>query len=187
MSLLEGTTGLDLFTLVIAGLGLVVAFVSLGLGIRRDRRESRTALRVEVLLGAKVVIFRVTNMAQRRVTAQRTGFAQSKRDDRGLEFVGWDGRGASVLGGRVNTHPAFPETLEPGAPAYVAKAPLHVVRAALGRDIPEWAWCEDERGNAHWTRVPAAVRSAIRSTKRRVPGPEDDYGQPTEVEVDDDD
>jgi hypothetical protein len=187
MSLPLGTTWLDLFTLLIAGLGFGVAIVSLVLGIRTDCRESRTALRVELLVGAGVLILRVTNMAQRRVTAQRTGFVPSKRDDRGLEFIGWDGRSARISGGRVNTDPAFPEVLEPGAPTYVANAPLHVVRTAIGRDMPEWAWCEDERGNAYWARVPAVVRSAVRSTKRRVLGPLDEYGQPTEVEADDDD
>lgn len=85
MTLPTGTTWLDLFTLVIAGLGLAVAVVSLAiaiasllLGIRRDRRESRTSLRVEVLVGAGVVILRVTNVAQRRVTAQRTFLAPGR-------------------------------------------------------------------------------------------------------------
>jgi hypothetical protein len=90
-----------------------------------------------VLVGAGVLIFRVTNMTQRRVTAQRTGFAPSSRDDRGIEFIGWDGRSARISGGRVNTDAAFAEVLETGAPTYVVEAPLHVVRTAICRDMPE--------------------------------------------------
>lgn len=185
MTVPPGTTWLDLVTFAIAGLGFSVALVSLLLGIRTDRRESRTALRVEVLIGAGVLLLQVTNVAQRRVTAQRTGFAQSKGDDRSLAFIGWDYINTVVSGGRIIGQPAFPKTLEPGEPTYEAKAPLHVVKGALGHEVPLWAWCVDERGNAYWAPVREIVRDAIRSTKRRVPGPEDGYGQPTEIEIDD--
>lgn len=177
-----GTTWLDLVTLVVAGLGFGIAVVGLVLGIRTDRRESRTALGVEVLVGAGVVILRVTNIAQRRVTAQRTGFAQSKRDDRAVSFIGWD----SPRGGRVLGEGAFPRTLDPGEATFETRAPLHVVKNAISPRNLEWAWCEDERGNPYWARVPEVVRDAVSSTKRRVPGPDDDYGQPTEVLIDDD-
>ena len=181
-----GTTWLDVVTLVIAVLGFFGALVSLVLGVRTDRRESRTTLRVEVLVGAGVLLFQVTNVAQRRVTAQRTGFAQSKRHDRGLTFIGWyDVNTRLSAAGRTIGDPAFPRTLEPGEPTYEAKAALHVVKEAFFPGVPLWAWCQDERGNAYWTRVPEVVRYAIRSTKRRIPGPADDYGQPTEVEIDD--
>lgn len=187
MTLPDGTTWLDLATLFIAVVGGIIALISLGLGIRTDRRESKTRLRVRVLLGGGgQVIFQVTNMAQRRVTAQRTGFADSKRDDRSLSFIGWNQRNAAVVGARVRAEESFPETLEPGAPTYEAKAPLYVVRNSLTGRMPKWAWCEDERGNAYWVRVHEVVRSAVDATKRRVPGPDDAYGHPTEVEVDDD-
>ena len=187
MTLPAGTTWLDLATLAIAVLGAVIAIISLGLGIRTDRRESKTRLRVDVLVGGGgELLFRVTNMAHRRVTAQRTGFSESKRDDRALSFIGWYPRKSERQWRPRCSRGGIPETLEPGAPTYEARAPLYVVRNSLVGRMPKWAWCEDERGNPYWTRVPELVRSAVDSTKRRVAGPPDDYGQPTEVEVDDD-
>jgi hypothetical protein len=179
------TTWLDLVTLAIAGLGFSVAVVSLLLGIRRDRRESRTTLRLEVLVGAGVLLLHVTNVAQRRVTAQRTGFAKSKRDGRDMAFIGWLSANARPSKGRRLGEPAFPETLEAGEPTYEAYALPHIVKGLHFPEVPAWAWCEDERGNAYWTRLPESVRDAIRSTKRRIPGPNDEYGQPAQIEIDD--
>lgn len=187
MILPQGTTWLDLVTLAIAFAGFVVAVVSLVLGIRTDRRESRTAVRIQVMVSAGVLLLRVTNVAQRRVTAERTGFAGSKRDDRSVSFIGWDEVRSRVSAGRIVGDAAFPVTLEPGEPTYEARAPLHVVKTALFPNVPTLAWCEDERGNAYWTRVPDVVQAAVRSAKRRVPGPDDDYGHATYIEIDDDD
>ncbi len=186
MTVPAGTTWLDLVTLVIAVLGGLAAIVSLVLGIRSDRRESRTALRVEVLVEAGVLLLRVTNVAQRRVTAQRTGFAQSKRDDRSVAFTWWNDVNTRIsAAGWIIGEPPFSKILEPGVPTYEAKAPLYVVKGAQSPEVPLWAWCEDERGNAYWTRLRVSVRDAIRSTKRRIPGPNDEYGQPAQIEIDD--
>lgn len=179
----EGTTWLDVVTLVIAVAGFALAFW-------RYRRESKVGLRVEVGLirdgsdGVLAVI--VTNTERRTVTVERVGIGAAKTTS-GTVFERWHS---------VNTRrsqsgipigdPAIPKTLDEGSAPYGVLAGLRSVKSAFHPEVPRWAFCVDTYRNTYWGRVPEDVQAAIRAAKRRIAGPRDDYGNPTAVEIPDD-
>lgn len=183
-----GTTWLDLVTLVIAALGAVVAVVGLSLAVRRDRRESKLGLRVEVGLvpGMNSVAVVMTNTERRVVTVQRARLLV-RRDPDSPAFERWhDVNLRHSSSGVPLSDPPLPKTVEPENPIFNVVASSATIKSALFPAIPAWALCEDILGNRYWGQVPPDVQAAIKATKRRVPGPVDDYNDPTWIEIEDD-
>ena len=60
------------------------------------------------------------------------------------------------------------------------------MKSAFHPEVPEWVFTVDTYRNVYWGRVPEDVQAAIRATKRRIRGPEDDYNHPTAIEIPDD-
>jgi len=176
-----GTTWLDIVTLVIAVGGLVLA-------VWRYRRESRVGVRVEIGLvpGQDAVAVIMTNTERRTVTADRAGITTKKSAD-GKLFERWHSvnvrRSESGLPlGDV----ALPKTLDPGGKPYGVVGSLRSIKSAFHPEVPSWAFCVDTYRNVYWGEIPEDVRAAIRETKRRITGPDDDYGSPTAIEIPDD-
>lgn len=179
-------TPLQIVTLAIAVAGLLVALLSLGLGIRRDRREVRGDVAINADTEGSDLVVSFTNVSHRPLSIARAGF-NSIRDGRHDVFKLWSGHNGRVVGGRVVTDAALPSpALQPGDPAYVARTPMHLVKSATYPASPISVWCEDERGNFYMQYMSVAVKQALWATKRRAPGPEDEYGHPTEIEIADD-
>lgn len=183
-----GTTWLDQVTLTIALVGIYVAVVGVFLAIRRDRRESKLGIRVDVALvpGFDVVAILMTNTGRRTVTVQRARLL-SRRDPDSVGFERWHDVNARMsTTGLPQSDPALPTTLEPGGPSGHVAAGASAIKSALFPALPEWALCEDSFGNSYWGNVPPDVQAAIKATKRQVPGPVDDYNSPTWIDIDDD-
>jgi hypothetical protein len=177
-----GTTWLDLGT-------LAVAAVALFLTLRRDLREGKRSIRFEVRRDeyreSPDVLVEFANTGARVLTVKRAGFSVSKRGT--LEdYAFWRERNFRNTGHLISSDPAFPEPLLAGGVPYVAKADTRELKTVFFPASPSWVWCVDERGKTRWARIPEEVTGAIRASKRFAPGPEDDYGQPTRVEIADD-
>jgi hypothetical protein len=176
-----GTTWLDIVTLVIAVGGFTLAFW-------RYRRESRVGVRVEVGLvpGQDAVAVVFTNTERRTVTVDRAGLATKKGSD-GVVFERWHNvnlrRSESGL---PLSDTALPMSLDAGGKPYGVVAGLRSIKSAFHPEVPSWAFSFDTYRNVYWARIPADVQDAIRATKRRITGPDDEYGQPTAIEIPDD-
>lgn len=180
-------TTLQLVTLAIAILGLVIAVASLGLGIRRDRREVKADVAIDASISGADVVVTFTNVSHRPLSIARAGFSSSMGAQPRALFSGWRPRGGGIAAGRIVADDALPSpALHAGEPAYVVRAPMHLVKAATYPAGPVSVWCEDERGNFYREQLSPAVKQAVAATKRRDAGPMDDYGQPTEIEIEDD-
>jgi hypothetical protein len=191
-----GQTQLDITT-AIALLGLVVAFVSLFLTLRRDRAAGRVGVRMVVAVAESPRYeedepeFRVTfsNPERRTVTVQRAGLSTNKRDGR-EEFRGWDPVSVPSRDGHF-TGMMSPFsgglTFDPGDPAVTVTARMYRVRGQCFPDVARWVWCEDSIGGKHWERIPEDVRAAIASVKRHKLGPKAaaNSGYRPSVEVED--
>jgi hypothetical protein len=178
-----GTTWLDLATLVIAVGAFVLAFW-------RYRREAKVGVRVEIGIvdpgDDGVVAVVVTNTERRTVTVDRVGLSET-RDLDGGEFEHWHSVNirTSQSGLPLGDWP-LPKTLDPGGLPYGVRASVRSIKTAFHPAIPQWAFAVDTYRNIYWGRVPEDVQAAIRATKRRINGPNDDWGQPTAVEIEDD-
>jgi hypothetical protein len=185
----EGTTWLDLVTLLIALVGVVIAVAGFGLAAWRYRRESKVGIRVDVgygPVGDGIVVVVMTNTERRTVTVQRAGLTTDKHLD-GDVFERWRDVNVRQSGsGFPLSDPALPSTLEPGGKPYGVSAGVRSVKSRFHPDVPRWAFCVDAYGNAYWGRVPEDVQAAIRATKRRIVGPPDDWNNPTAIEIEDD-
>lgn len=182
-----GTTWLDITTLVIALGGLAIAVAGFGLAFWRYRRESRVGVRVEVGLvpisGPGTLAVVLTNAERQTATIERAGIA-AMRDATGVVFERWHEVNLRRSGsGLPLSDPALPKTLEPGGKPYGVVAGLASVKSTFHPDVPAWAFCVDTYRNTCWGPVPEEVRDAIRSTKRRIRGPDDERGHPTTVEI----
>ncbi len=179
----SGTTWLDLATL-----GIAVAAVVLALW--RYQRESKVGIRVEVGLaesgddGALAVV--LTNTERRTVTVARVGIAVT-RDTDGMVFERWHSVNLrrSESGFPLGDQ-ALPKTLDAGGTPYGVVAGVRSVKSLFHPAVPTWAFCVDIYRNTYWGQIPEDVQAAIRATKRRINGPDDDYGRPTAVEIADD-
>ena len=183
-----GTTWLDQVTLEIAVGGFAVGGIGLFLAIRRDRRESKLGVRVDVAIvpGFDLVAILMTNIERRTVTIQRARLLV-RRDPELVGFERWhDVNLRKSTAGIPQSDLALPATLEPGGPSAHVEAGASAIKSAFFPALPEWALCEDSFGNRYWGRVPPDVQAAIKSTKRQVPGPNDEYNQPTTLEIEDD-
>jgi hypothetical protein len=112
----------------------------------------------------------------------------TRRATKGMVFERWHEVNVRKTGsfGLLTSDAALPETLEAGSAPYGVRAGLRSVKSAFHPDVPAWAFCVDTYRNTYWGEVPEEAKAAIRATKRRIKGPEDDYGQPTAIEVEDD-
>lgn len=191
-----GTTSLDIVTLLIAIAGVLIGIAGVLLAVRRDRRESKLGVRVQVgvtppAMGPVLVVVAMTNTERRTVTTQSVAL-HVRHDEASPRFDQW--QDVNVRSERRNgfpfsfpkSDPALPRTLEPGSATYGVRASASDVKARLFPAVPEWAVCEDSYGNRYWGPVPDDVKGAIKATKRKGPGPLDDYGQPTFIDVEDD-
>ena len=126
----------------------------------------------------------IANDAQRPVTIERAGLSMAKEPGESFEwsmvYHGQSSHGSSIW------RSPLPKTLAPGEPAYrEVRAALYVIRNQFPDDPPRWAWCVDTYRTVYWEPLPDVVRRAVRATKRRVAGEQDEMGHPTTVEVDD--
>jgi len=179
-----GTTWIDLATLV----GVVVAAVGVVLAARRDRRESKLSVRVEVAVvpDAGLVAIVMTNTERRPVAIQRARLLTRRHPD-SIGFERWhDASLRTGSGGLPRSEPALPKTLTSEKPIYWVVAGPRAIKSALFPTLPTWALCEDIFGNRYWAKVPPDVQAAIKATKRQVPGPVDDYNMPTWIDIEDD-
>jgi hypothetical protein len=185
-----GTTWLDIATLGIALGGFLIAVVSLMLAFSRHRRETSVAVRVEsgvVMAGNDGVIAVILTKTEfRTLTVSRVGIA-CRRDVSGLTFECWHSVNVRrrEAGFPLGDAP-LPKALEPGSAPYGVLAGVRSIKSAFHPIVPMWAFCVDTYRNVYWGPLPEDVQAAIRKTKRRVAGPDDDYGQPTAVEIPDD-
>lgn len=189
-----GTTSLDIVTLLIAIAGVLIGVVGVLLAVRRDRRESKLGVRVDVAvtppsMGPILVVVAMSNTERRTVTIESVALHVS-RDLASPRFDRWHSRNVRIE--RQDGFPLpksdspLPRTLDPGSETYAVGASARDVKARLFPAVPEWAVCEDSYGNRYWGRVPDDVKTAIKATKRQVSGPDDGYGQPTWIDVEDD-
>ena len=134
------TTVLDLVTFVIALAGLIIALVSLGLGIRRDRRDVSAQVRIEAERRGSDLVVAFTNMAHRPLSIRRAWIlADVRYPGYGKGFDAWQ-----LVDGRA---PLPSPTLKPGDPPYEVRANREEIRRSLqGHGIGE-IQCQDERGN----------------------------------------
>lgn len=177
---------------MIAIAGVLIAFVGVWLAVRRDRRESKLGVRVDVgvtppSVGPVLVVVAMTNTERRTVTIQSVALHIS-HDLASPRFDRWHDRNVRTEGGFPvpKSDPPLPRALDPGSETYAVVASARDVKARLFPALPDWAVCDDSYGNRYWGRVPDDVKSAVKATKRQVPGPDDDYGQPTWIDVEDD-
>jgi hypothetical protein len=172
-----GTTWLDIATLGIALVGVAIAVAGFGLAFWRYRRESKVAIRVEVDWFEQgdrgVIVVVMTNTERRVVTVERAGITATKDAD-GVVFEHW-----------FSTNP-IPKTLEAGSAPYGVLGSISTVKSAFYPAVPNWAFCVDIYRKTHWCRIPEDVQAAIRAAKRQIPGPDDEYGMPTTIDIDDD-
>ena len=179
----QGTTWLDIVTLLIALGGL-------GLALWRYKRESSVGIRVEagvVQTGDNgVVAVIVTNTERRPVTVERVGLT-AKKDADHVVFERWHSvnHRRSQSGLPMSDAP-LPKSLEVGGVPYGVMAGVRSIKAAFHPDAPSWAFAVDTYRNVYWGQLPDDVQEAIRATKRRVTGPDDEYGHPTAIEIPDD-
>lgn len=179
----QGTTWLDIVTLVIAIAGFALAFW-------RYRRESKVGIRVEAgvvqsgLDGVIAVV--VTNTEWRTITVERVGLTSARNTD-GVVFERWHhvnirrSQTGLPLGDQ-----ALPKTLDAGGTPYWVVAGVRSVKSLFHPTVPTWAFCVDIYRNTYWGQIPEDVQASIRATKRRINGPDNEYGQPTAVEIADD-
>jgi hypothetical protein len=185
-----GTTWLDFVTLGIALGGSAIAIAGLLLAFWRYRSETRVGVRVEVGVvesgGDGLIAVIMTNTELRTVTVERTGLATTT-DGTGTTFERWH----SVNVRRSQTglplaDAALPRTLEPGSAPYGVLAGVRSIKTAFHPAVPTRAFCVDTYRNTYWGEIPADVQAAIQSTKRRIIGPNNEYGHPTAIEIPDD-
>lgn len=183
----EGTTWFDIVTLAIAVLALYLT-------VRRDRRIEQVKVRVTTFLnpsplrygsGGRDLGIRLSNQARRTVTVERAGLSVNERVEAAFEGFRQVNHRMSAGGSMSLSDPPLPKTLEPGDPAYIVNAPMHVVRRAFFREPPKWAWAEDTYGTVYWGRISRDLRGEVASTKRRKQV-EDAMGGYSEVEIEDD-
>ena len=140
-------------------------------------------------MGPVLVVVAMTNTERRTVTIGDVAL-QVSRDLASPRFDRWHSRNVRIE--RQDGFPLprsdapLPMTLDPGSATYAVVASPSGVKARLFPAVPAWAVCEDSYGNRYWGRVPDDVKSAIKSAKRQVPGPDDDYGQRTWIDIEDD-
>ena len=179
----SGTTWLDLATLGIAVAAFTLAFL-------RYRRESKVDVRVEVGLVRNgddgVLTIVLTNTERRNVTVERAGITAAKNAN-GVVFERWHSVNVRrSQSGLPLGDAALPKTLDAGSVPYGVLAGVRSVKSAFHPAVPAWAFCVDTYRNTYWGQVPADVQASIRATKRRIAGPNDEYGQPTAIEITDD-
>lgn len=189
-----GTTPLDVVTLSIAIAGVLIGIAGVLLAVRRDRRESKLGVRVQVgvtppTMGPVLVVVAMTNTERRTVTIQSVAL-HVRHDEASPRFDRW--QDVNVRSERRDglpfpkSDPALHRTLEPGSATYGVRASASDVKARLFPAVPEWAVCEDSYGHRYWGPVPDDVKAAIKATKRQAPGPLDAYGQPAFIDIEDD-
>jgi hypothetical protein len=185
---------LDIVTLLIAIAGVLIGVAGVLLAVRRDRRESKVGVRVDVVvtppsMGPVLVGVAITNTERRTVTIQSVAL-HLRRDLASSRFDRWQSRSVRYALPteflKPTADPALPHTLEPGSETYAVRASARDVKTRFFPAVPEWAVCEDSYGGRYWGLVPDEVKAAIRAAKRQVQGPVDDYGQPTWIDVEDD-
>jgi hypothetical protein len=186
----NSTTWLDLVTLGIALGGFAIAVAGFGLAFWRYRRESQVGVRVEVGISRSgddgVIAVVMTNTERRIVTVNRAGITATK-DTSGPVFERWHSVNVRrSQSGLPLGDTALPKTLDAGSAPYGVLAGVRSVKSAFHPTLPSWAFCIDTYRNTYWAQIPEEVLAAIRATKRRITGPDDDYGQPTPVEIPDD-
>lgn len=138
----EGTTWLDIATLVVALVGLAFPAVNVVLRVRRDRADTQHAVRMTISIGPRWpdedICIDLTNPAPRNITMVKAGFAQAPRGQ--YPAYHWAGMPAA----RRATHPKveaavpqpLPVTLESGMPAHRLTTPVWQVRNDYNNIIP---------------------------------------------------
>jgi hypothetical protein len=180
----EGTTGLDLLTLLIALVGLYLT-------LRRDRQLGKVGVAMTVEMTALLpngphLVVGVVNTERRTVTVEAAGLAIRKKDHGpDIRWQDTNYRKADNFIGMTSDFP-LPKTLEPGTPAYPVLVHLRTVKAAFFPNVPLWAWCQDNYGETYWERVPDDVQAAIRAVKRRIVTGQGEWGEDVLAEVEDD-
>jgi hypothetical protein len=167
-----------------------IALAAFALAFWTYRRESKVGLRVEVGLvgsgddGALAVV--LTNIEQRTDTVARAGVTVTKDID-GVVFERWHSVNLRrSQSGLPLSDTALPKTLDAGSAPYGVVAGIRSVKSLFHPAVPTWAFCVDIYRNTYWGQIPDDVQAAIRAAKRRINGPDDEYGRPTAVEINDD-
>ena len=184
MVLPEGTTWLDVATLLIAAGAFILGVIGLVLTVRRDIGLGKVGMTLTSALDTEIdvhpyLVVAIVNTERRTITAERAGLSVRREVVRGFQWTPLLDNVGIVGVGR----PPLPKTLEPGDPAYRVRTPIYRIRNHFYPDVPRWAWAQDQYGTLYWVEISHQLRSSIQTVKRRRYGVADGGGQPTYMDV----